>query len=64
MQQRKSILTRVLAAVAGALLVSTFAFGTASDPKEIKCPTGDKYKCYTTDNLTVYKGEGTTVIIL
>lgn len=31
---------------------------------EIRCPDGDKYICYTLNQLTVYKGEGQVIIIV
>ncbi|MFC3416974.1 hypothetical protein [Algoriphagus hitonicola] len=30
----------------------------------IKCPDGDKYKCYEKEGLAVFKGEGVTEIII
>ncbi|MDX1956153.1 MAG: hypothetical protein SFU20_11525 [Chitinophagaceae bacterium] len=63
MKTRKFIVA-VLALVTTGVLTAGSVFGTESGPKEIQCPTGDKYKCYTWGSNTVYKGEGGTVIIM
>jgi hypothetical protein len=43
------------------------AFGMFSTNVEggitIECPEGDKYKCYSDTNYTVYKGSGTSKVI-
>jgi hypothetical protein len=49
------------------VLFAFFSFGVKAENEGeiiVKCPEGDKYKCYSEDGIMVYKGEGITEIII